>query len=113
MSYVLYYSPGTASLAVHWMLIELGVEFRAQRLNLEAGEQRSPAYLQLNSAGRVPTLVVDGQAYTESAALLLLLAKWHSEAKLAPATDHARRGKWVEMMTSGWCLTISASNAFA
>jgi glutathione S-transferase len=86
MSYVLFYAPGTASLAVHWLLIELGVEFRAKRLNLEAGEQRSPSYLQLNPAGRVPTLVVDGQAYTESAALLMLLAERHPEAKLAPPT---------------------------
>jgi glutathione S-transferase len=98
VSYVLFYAPGTASLAVHWMLIELGAEFRAQRVNLEAGEQRSPAYLQLNPAGRVPTLVVDGLAHTESAALLMLLAERHPEAKLAPATGDARRGKWLETM---------------
>jgi glutathione S-transferase len=98
MSYTLFYAPGAASLAVHWMLIELGVEFRAERLDLEAGEQRSLAYLQLNPAGRVPTLVVDGQAYTESAALLMLLAERHSEAKLAPVSGNALRGKWLETM---------------
>ena len=74
MSYTLFYAPGAASLAVHWMLIELGAAFRAERLDLEAGEQRSPTFLQLNPAGRVPTLVVDGQICTESAALLMLLA---------------------------------------
>jgi glutathione S-transferase len=98
MSYTLFYAPGTASLAVHWMLIELGVEFRAERLNLEAGEQRSPAYLKLNPAGRVPTLLVEGQAYTESAALLMLLAERHPEANLAPASGNAKRGKWLETM---------------
>ena len=97
MSYVLY-APGAASLAVHWMLIELGAEFRAKRIDLQAGEQRLPAYLQLNPAGRVPTLVVDGQTYTESAALLMLLAERRPEAKMAPATGDTRRGKWLETM---------------
>jgi glutathione S-transferase len=98
MSYLLYYAPGTASLAVHWMLIELGVEFQTRRLDLEAGEQRSPAFLQLNPAGRVPTLTIDGCAYTESAALLMLLAERHPEANLAPAPGHAGRGRWLELM---------------
>jgi len=98
MKYTLFYAPGTASLAVHWMLIELGVEFRAERLDLEAREQRSSAYLQLNPAGRVPTLVVDGQAFTESAALLMLLAELHPETMLAPAIGNVRRGKWLETM---------------
>jgi glutathione S-transferase len=98
MSYTLFYAPGTASMAVHWMLIELGAEFRAERLDLEKGEQHSPAYLQLNPAGRVPTLVVDGQACTESAALLMLLAERHPEAKLAPAAGDAQRARWLETM---------------
>ena len=50
MSYLLYYAPGAASFAVHWMLIELGVEFRTERLDLDAGDQRSPAYLRPRAA---------------------------------------------------------------
>jgi glutathione S-transferase len=80
------------------MLIELGVEFQTHRLDLEAGEQRSPTYLQLNPAGRVPTLVVEGCAYTESAALLMLLAERHPGANLAPAVGGVGRAKWLEMM---------------
>jgi glutathione S-transferase len=98
MSYTLYYAPATASMAVHWMLIELGVEFRTERLDLAAGEQRSPAYLQLNPAGRVPTLIVDGKPVTECAALLMLLAERHPAAKLAPASGDERRAKWLETM---------------
>ncbi len=98
MTYLLFYAPGAASLAVHWMLIELGVEFRAERLDLTAGDQRSPAYLRLNPAGRVPTLVMDGEAYTESAALLMLLAERHPAAGLAPATGDVSRARWFEMM---------------
>ncbi|WP_260438166.1 hypothetical protein [Burkholderia cepacia] len=37
MSYVLYYSPGAASMAVHWMLIELGVPFETRLVDIDAG----------------------------------------------------------------------------
>src|SRR5688572_15769094 len=52
MSYTLFYSPGTASLAVHWMLLELGVGFEVRRVDLDAGEQHSPEYLRINPSGR-------------------------------------------------------------
>jgi glutathione S-transferase len=42
VTYTLYYSPGSASLAVHWMLIELGVPFEATLVDIDAGAQRSP-----------------------------------------------------------------------
>lgn len=108
MSYTLFYAPGAASLAVHWMLIELGAAFRVERVDLEAGQQRSASYLKLNPAGRVPTLVVDGHAYTESAALLMLLAERHPEGKFAPPTNDAQRGKWLETMVF---LTNTVSSA--
>lgn len=98
MTYTLYYSPGTASMAVHWMLLELGVPFETVRLDFDAAEQRDPAYLKLNPAGRVPTLVVDGQPYSESAALLLLLAERHPDAGLAPAPRDPQRARWLETM---------------
>jgi glutathione S-transferase len=98
MTYTLYYSPGTASMAVHWMLLELAVPFEAVRLDFDAAEQRDPAYLKLNPAGRVPTLVVNGQPYSESAALLMLLAERHPDAGLAPTPGDPQRAKWLETM---------------
>ena len=77
MTYTLYYSPGAASLAVHWMLIELGVPFEAELVDIDAGAQRSPDYLRMNPSGRVPTLVIDGVPHGESTALLMLLAERH------------------------------------
>ena len=98
MDYRLYYSPGAASMAVHWMLIEMGIPFDVQLVDIDAGNQRNPEYLRLNPAGRVPTLVVDGTPRHESAALLMLLAERHPEAALAPAPGSADRAAWLERM---------------
>ncbi|MCC8395210.1 glutathione S-transferase family protein [Paraburkholderia sp. MMS20-SJTR3] len=98
MSYVLYYSPGAASMPVHWMLIELGVPFEARLTDIDAGRQRDPEYLRLNPSGRVPTLVVDGMPRHESAALLMLLAERHPDGALAPAPGTPERGAWFEWM---------------
>jgi glutathione S-transferase len=94
----LFYAPGTASFAVHWMLIELALEFQAEPIDLAAGEQRTPAFLARNPAGRVPTLVIDGEGYGESAALLMLLAERHPEAGFAPAPGDPARARWLEAM---------------
>ncbi|MET0535993.1 MAG: glutathione S-transferase family protein [Steroidobacter sp.] len=98
MTYTLYYSPGAASLAVHWMLIELGVPFEAKPVDLQAGAQRSADYLRMNPAGRVPTLVVDGSPCAESAALLMLLAERHPDKKFAPPRGADDRAEWLETM---------------
>jgi glutathione S-transferase len=98
MSYVLYYSPGAASMAVHWMLIEMRIPFEARLVDIDAGQQRDPQYLRLNPAGRVPTLMVDGAPRHESTALLMLLAERHPEAALAPAPGSTDRAAWLELM---------------
>lgn len=98
MSYTLYYSPGSASLAVHWMLLELGVPFEAKLADIDSGANKSPEYLRLNPAGRVPTLVIDGVPQGESAALLMLLAERHPERKFAPPPGAATRADWLETM---------------
>ncbi|HZZ03277.1 glutathione S-transferase family protein [Paraburkholderia sp.] len=98
MNYLLYYSPGAASMAVHWMMIEMGIPFDARLVDIDAGNQRNPEYLRLNPSGRVPTLVVDGTPRHESAALLILLAERHPDAALAPAPGSADRAAWLELM---------------
>ncbi|ELG9095698.1 glutathione S-transferase family protein [Salmonella enterica] len=98
MSYTLFYSPGAASFAVHWMLFELKTPFTAQLVDIESGNQRSPEYLSLNPVGRVPALIVDGKPVTESTAILMLLAERHPESGLAPKPDTPERAEWLELM---------------
>ena len=96
--YTLYYSPGAASLAVHWMLIELGVPHELKIVDMEAGEHRQAAYLKLNPNGFVPAMVVDGTPLYESAALLMLLAERHPQAGFAPPPGSPQRGPYVTWM---------------
>src|SRR4029077_4223909 len=96
--YTLYYSPGTASLAVHLALLEIGAPHELIKLDLDAGEQNSPAYLALNPNAVVPTLIVDGRPVAESAGLLMLLAERHPEARLAPAPGTPLRPVYLQWM---------------
>src|SRR5690349_24076931 len=98
MTYTLYYSPGAASLAVHWMLIELEVPFEAKLVSIDEGAHKSPEYLRLNPTGRIPTLLIDGKPHGESAALLMLLAERHPQKQFSPPPGSATRADWLEMM---------------
>ncbi len=96
--YTLYWSPGTASLCVHWMLIELGEPHELVQVNIEAGEHRKPEYLKLNPGGVVPTLVVEGAPLGESAALCMILAERHPQSGFAPAAGNAQRSTYISWM---------------
>ena len=101
--YTLYYSPGAASMVVHWLLIETGAAHQLRRLDLEAREHKRPEYLALNPAGVVPTMLVDGRPVSEAAALVLHLADVHADAGLAPALgslDRASYYQWILYLAS-------------
>ena len=104
MSVVLYGAPSTASLVVHWLLIELEIEHALHQLDFSVQAQKSAAYLALNPAGRVPTLVIDGQVLTESAAIAMHLADLYPEAGLAPPPGAPARGDYYRWM----CICVYA-----
>lgn len=54
MRTTLYGSPSTASLVVHWLLIELGLEHDLVLLDFGTREHKSADYLALNPAGCRP-----------------------------------------------------------
>lgn len=101
--YKLYYSPGAASLGLHWMLLELDVPFELILVDTETRQQKSPDYLALNPTGRIPTLVIDGAPHAEVAAMLLLLAERHPEAGFdvpAGAPGRADYLQWMAWLTN-------------
>jgi glutathione S-transferase len=91
----LYYSAGSASLVVHWLLIELGLEHELKPVDLPGKQQKSAEYLKLNPNGTVPTLVVDGTPIFESAAIAHYLASLVPGANLLPAHGSL---KWAQML---------------
>jgi glutathione S-transferase len=92
--YTLYYGTGAASLALHAALREIGAPYELVKVDLKA--ERDPAYLKLNPQGVVPTLVVDGEAVRESAALMLLLTERHPESGLAPLPGQPGRARFLQ-----------------
>src|SRR4029077_19849289 len=104
--YTLYYSPGSASMVVHLALLEIGAPYQLHLVDLGANAQRDPSYLALNPQGVVPTLVIDGKPVAESAALLMLLAERHPEARLAPAPGSDDREAWYQ-----WIVYLSNTPA--
>jgi glutathione S-transferase len=96
--YTLYYAPGRASLAVHWMLIELTVPFEARLVDFATEAHKSAEYLRLNPDGMVPTLVIDGKPYAECAALALMLAERHPEGGLEIPPGAPERPDYLQWM---------------
>lgn len=98
MTTTLYYSPGSASFLVHWLLIELDVPHELHLVDTASKAQKSPEYLALNPNGVVPTLVIDGKPQYEAAALAMLLAERHPDAGLAPLPDDSTRADYLQWM---------------
>jgi len=96
--YTLYYSPGTASMAVHLALLEIGAPYSLELVDFDRQAQHSKEYLRINPQGKVPTLLIDGQPHGEVAALLMMLADRHPEARLAPPIGTARRNEWYQWL---------------
>ena len=97
--YKLYWSPGSAAMAPHALLNEIGQPVDLIKIDDEKNEQKSAAYLQVNPHGRVPTLIYDGNKLMyESAAICLFLTERHPEVGLAPKPGDPDRGLFLQWM---------------
>ncbi|GAA6152069.1 glutathione S-transferase family protein [Pseudoteredinibacter isoporae] len=82
--YKLYYYPNNASLAPHFLLHHMGLDYELLLVDKQSNAQQSAEYLRLNPAGRIPTLVDQGQAIFESSAICVHLCESHPEHELIP-----------------------------
>ena len=99
----LYHSAQSRSIRPRWVLEEIGVPYELVRLNLQAGEQRTPEYLKINPNGAVPAYVDETITLFESAAICQYLADRYSEKRLAPSVGTAARGyyyQWTQFAMS-------------
>jgi glutathione S-transferase len=99
MMLTLYFAPGSSSMAAHVALHEVGADFEARPMSFKSKDMQSPAYLKVNPAGRVPTLLIDGRVLTEVAGILFYLARRFPEAGLLPHDDIEAEAQVVSWMS--------------
>ncbi|HEV2609100.1 MAG TPA: glutathione S-transferase family protein [Noviherbaspirillum sp.] len=96
--YRLYYNPGSANLAPHMLLKELGVLHELVLVDQPGGGHLQPEYLKLNPNGRIPTLIDGDLVLYETAAICLHLVDRHPEAGFAPAVGTNERAEFYKWM---------------
>jgi glutathione S-transferase len=94
----LYHSPASRAFTAYWMLEELGVPFSVKTIDIRKGEQKEPAYLKLNPAGKVPTLTDGEVVVSENPAIAIYLADRYGYGTLAPKIDEPDRGPYLKWM---------------
>ena len=85
----LYGCPNSRSLRVAWALEEVGAAYEYIPVDLFKGEGRSPEFLALNPAGKVPVLSDGNLTLTESAAMVIYIADKYPASGLSPAGSAA------------------------
>jgi len=97
--YKLYYYPNNASLAPHFLLHEMCLDYELLLVDRKANGQKSAEYLKLNPAGRIPTLI-DGDAIIfESPAICIHLCEQHPEKGLIPPLGSKERPQFFQWLT--------------
>jgi maleylacetoacetate isomerase len=100
---VLYsYWRSSSAFRVRLALAAKGIPFRSVAVNLLAGAQRSSEHLARSPLGVVPCLVVDGEPFVESVAIIELLEELYPALPLLPRDprDRARVRALVEVVNA-------------
>jgi glutathione S-transferase len=106
----LYYATNTCALASHIALEEAGAAFETRWIDFAAAEQTKPEYLAINPKGRVPTLITERGALTETPAILTYVAQRYPEAKIAPLDDPFAFAE-LQAFMSYLCSTVHVAHA--
>lgn len=99
--YILHGDHDLGSLVVHMALEELGVPFRYNRIDYEAGGLQTPAFRALNPFGKIPVLETPDGPMHETAAIMLYLAERHGALMPLPGSpERARFLVWFALLTN-------------
>lgn len=100
---ILYGAARSRSTRIAWLLEELELEWEWRPVDFAAGDHRSPAFLALNPAGKVPALQDGALVLSESLAIARYLCARHPEAGLLPpegTAAGARVDQWLAFVLS-------------
>jgi glutathione S-transferase len=95
---VLFHCPNSRSGGTRVLLEELGAPYELRVMNMQAGEQRQPAFLAINPMGKVPAILHGDVLVTEQVAIYLYLGDLFPGAGLTPAIGDRRRGPYLRWM---------------
>jgi glutathione S-transferase len=98
---IFFHNPQSRAAMVHWMLEEVGADYETRLISFDKGDNKKPEFLKLNPMGKIPTIVVDGTAITETPAIIAWLADAYPKAGLAPAVGSPERGTWYRWLFFG------------
>lgn len=84
-----YFAPNTIAAASAFALNEAGLDYQAIKIDFASGEQTKPEYLKLNPKARVPALVTNQGAITETGAILEYVAALAPDRGLMPSDPFA------------------------
>ena len=98
----LYSAPGTCGTAMHIVLEWIGKPYEVEHISF--AKMKSPAYLAINPAGVVPSLVDEQGPLSEGLAILLKLVDENPDANIGPAIGTADRNQLYR-----WLAFISAT----
>jgi glutathione S-transferase len=96
---ILYFAPGSSSMAAHIALHEVGADFEGRPMSFKKDDMHSPEFLKFNPAGKVPTLLIGGRVLTEVAGILFYLARRFPDAKLLPSDDIEAEAQVISWMS--------------
>lgn len=94
---VLYSHKQSRGRAVHWLLEELSVPYRAEWLGFGA-DMKADEYLAINPMGKVPALTHGDAVVTETGAILTYLAETFAERGLIPPSNSPQRAAFYRWM---------------
>jgi len=98
MSMKLYFNPQSRAVIAKWMLDECGAAYEIVPIDLQKREHKTPAFLAINPAGKLPALVDGDAKLFESAAICLYLAEKFPAARLAPEVGAPERARYLTLM---------------
>lgn len=94
----LHHVPESRSFRSLWLLEEMGLEFDVKLWNFFDGSMRSPEFLAMSPAGRVPAIEIDGRTLFESGAIAQYLCETRPETGLAPMPGEPERAEFLEWL---------------
>src|SRR5918998_6806885 len=94
----LYYNPKSRAVIAKWMLDECSAKYDIVSIEFEKGEHKTPEFLKINPAGKLPALVDGDSRIFETAAICLYLGDRFPDANLAPRIAAPERGRYLSLV---------------